>query len=178
MPDIKVTSAPLAAATLAIAYPILPLDLFVKYLTGSILSIVGPAVIIIFLPTKSFSYCSKLTTLSTITSGDASFPLPVSPHASLPLSGSTKLYPYSFNVDIFLCIIGFSYMFVFIAGAISTLAFVAATVVVSISSQIPFAIFPITFAVDGATKNKSAFFARDICSTSHVFGSWNISLTT
>ena len=48
-----------------------------------------PAVIIIFLPTKSFSYCSKLTTLSTITSGDASFPLPVSPHASLPLSGPT-----------------------------------------------------------------------------------------
>ena len=52
-------------------------------------------------------------------------------------------------------------MFVFIAGAISTLAFVAATVVVSISSQIPFAIFPITFAVAGATKNKPVCLASE-----------------
>ena len=69
-------------------------------------------------------------------------------------------------------------MLVFIAGAISTFPVVAITVVVNISSAIPFATFPITLAVAGAIKNTSAFFANDICSTSQVFGSSNISLTT
>ncbi len=64
------------------------------------------------------------------------------------------------------------------AGAINIGAFVAITVVVSISSAIPFAIFPITLVVAGTIKNKSAFFAKEICSTSQVFGSANISETT
>ena len=148
------------------------------YLIGSILSTVGPAVTIILFPFKSCPFESNLTTSSTIVSGDANFPLPVSPQASLPLSGSTKLYPNSFNVFIFLCNIGFSYILVFIAGAINTFAFVAITVVVSISSAIPFAILPITLAVAGAIKNTSALLARDICSTSQVLGSSNISQTT
>ena len=48
-------------------------------------------------------------------------------------------------------------MLVFIAGAISTFPVVAITVVVNISSAIPFATFPITLAVAGAIKNTSAF---------------------
>ena len=54
----------------------------------------------------------------------------------------------------------------FIAGAISTGARVASTVVVSISSAIPQASLPITFAVAGAITMISAFFASEICSIS------------
>ena len=56
-------------------------------------------------------------------------------------------------------------MFVFIAGDTSLGHFAASIVVVSISSAIPFAIFPITFADAGATINMSACFASDTCST-------------
>ena len=66
----------------------------------------------------------------------------------------------------------------FIAGAIITLPVVAITVVVSISSDIPFATFPITLAVAGANKKTSAFLANEICSTSQVFGDSNIFSTT
>ena len=41
----------------------------------------------------------------------------------------------------------------------------AITVVVSISSAMPFAILPITFAVAGAIITTSAFFAIETCST-------------
>ena len=73
---------------------------------------------------------------------------------------------------------GFSYIFVFIAGAITTGALVAMTVVESMSSAIPFAIFPITFAVAGAIKKISAFFAKDICSISQFVTGSNISTAT
>ena len=53
----------------------------------------------------------------------------------------------------------------FIAGDISLGHLHAIIVVVSISSAIPFAIFPITSAEAGATRNISASFARLICST-------------
>ena len=45
-------------------------------------------------------------------------------------------------------------------------AFVAITVVVSISSHIPPAILPITFAVHGAIRMRSAAFASETCFTS------------
>ena len=60
------------------------------YLIGSILSTVGPAVTTIFVPFKSCSL-KDLLHFSTIVSGDANLPFPISPHASLPLSGSTNL---------------------------------------------------------------------------------------
>ena len=60
---------------------------------------------------------------------------------------------------------GFSNIFVFIAGAMIFLHLHAITVVVSISSAIPPAIFPITFALAGASMTTSAFFANDTCST-------------
>ena len=51
--ETRVTSAPILADALASAIPIFPEELFVMYLTGSIFSLVPPAVISIFLP-KSF----------------------------------------------------------------------------------------------------------------------------
>jgi len=60
----------------------------------------------------------------------------------------------------------------------STGAFVAITVVVSISSAIPPAIFPMMFAVHGTIAKTSAAFARDMCLISHDFGSSNVSIAT
>lgn len=51
------------------------------------------------------------------------------------------------------------------AGEIIFLHLQAITVVVSISSAIPFASFPITFAEAGAISTTSAFFASETCST-------------
>ena len=45
-PEIRVVSKPFLDKDLAISYPCLPLDLFVRNLTGSIYSFVGPAVTI------------------------------------------------------------------------------------------------------------------------------------
>ena len=56
-------------------------------------------------------------------------------------------------------------MFVFIAGEISFGALHAIIVVVSISSAIPPAIFPMTLADAGATRKISARFASATCST-------------
>ena len=90
-PDTNITSAPLSLASLAIEYPIFPVDLFVINLTGSIGAIVGPALISTFLPIKSCSLFSSSTkTLSTISETSASFPTPISPQANLPLPGSIK----------------------------------------------------------------------------------------
>ena len=66
----------------------------------------------------------------------------------------------------------------FMAGAMTTGARVAMTVVVSISSAIPFAILPITLAVQGAIRKQSAFRAREICSTFQTAGSLNMSRVT
>lgn len=60
---------------------------------------------------------------------------------------------------------GFSNICVFMVGAMSFLHRQAMTVVVSMSSAIPFAIFPITLAEAGAIKTTSAFFASATCST-------------
>ena len=102
---------------------------------------------------------------SSRTSGSTIFPAPVSPHARYPTAGSTTPYPYTCKIFKLSCTIGFSYMFVFIAGAINFLHLHAITVVVSISSAMPWATFPITLALAGAIITISAFFARDTCST-------------
>ena len=100
-PETKITSAPLSLASFAIAYPILPVDLLVIYLTGSIGAIVGPALTSTFFPNKSCSLSSSSSiTLSTIVFTSANLPIPISPHANLPLAGSINLYPKSFNFEI------------------------------------------------------------------------------
>ena len=67
-----------------------------------------------------------------------------------------KRIPRSESVRIFCWVAAFSSMAVFIAGAMSTGACVAITVVDSISSAIPQASFPIILAVAGAITNTSA----------------------
>src|SRR5690606_4662941 len=78
----------------------------------------------------------------------------------------------------FLRKIGFSYMAVFIAGASNTGARVAIIVVVSRSSAIPAAIFPMILAVAGITATRSAFLAREIWAVCHWTGGVNISVCT
>ena len=76
------------------------------------------------------------------------------------------------------CVAASRYILVFMAGAIITGAVVAITVVVSMSSAMPDAILPMKFAVAGATRNRSASLASDICSTSKCLSLSNISFTT
>ena len=98
-------------------------------------------------------------------SSDGIFPAPTSLQARSPISGSMTCIPNRFNLAMLSWTIGFSYIFVFMAGEIIFLHLQAITVVVSISSAIPFAIFPITFAEAGAISTTSAFFASETCST-------------
>ena len=72
---------------------------------------------------------------------------------------------------------GFSYMFVFMAGATTMGARVAMTVVVSMSSATPAATLPRKLALAGATRNTSARLASAMCSTSHWLGRSNMSTT-
>src|SRR6056297_891945 len=83
-----------------------------------------------------------------------------------------------FKKSMLFCTIGLKYIFEFIAGAMNFFASVAIIVVVSISSAIPPAIFPIILAVAGAIKKTSAVFARDMWSISQLEGSENISVYT
>ena len=62
-------------------------------------------------------------------------------------------------------VMGFSYILVFMAGAMIFGHLQARTVVVSISSAIPRASFAITLAEAGAMRHTSAAFANDTCST-------------
>ena len=74
--------------------------------------------------------------------------------------------------------IGLPYILSFMAGANTTGDFVAIIVVDSMSSAIPFATFPIMFAVAGTTSIRSAFFANEMWPISHSFGDANISVVT
>ena len=69
-------------------------------------------------------------------------------------------------------------MLLFIAGAMTTGAVVAMTVVVSISSAMPPAIFPMMLAVAGAMTNTSAHWARAMCSTLNSGISLNMDTAT
>ena len=73
--------------------------------------------------------------------------------------------PYLERRSILCWVKGFSYMAVFMAGAMIFGALLASTVVVSMSSAMPWANFAITFAVAGAIIIRSAFLAKATCST-------------
>ena len=62
----------------------------------------------------------------------------------------------------FCCVATFSYMFTFMAGAMTMGAVVASAVVVSRSSAMPFASLAMTFAVHGAMRNRSASFESEM----------------
>jgi hypothetical protein len=159
------------------AYPIFPLERLERYLTGSRGSWVLPAVTRIHLPSRSLLPVKNLTTSATMASGSGNLPFPV-PQAKSPVSGSMNIYPRFARHAMFSWKMGFSYMFTFIEGANITGDLVDMTTVVRMSSAIPALIFPITFAVAGAIKIKSAHCARLICLTPTTFLSGNISVTT
>ena len=148
-----------------------------KKRTGSTASRVGPAVTSTRSPAISCG-ASARRTASNSTAGAGSRPRPVSPQASRPLSGSSTVTPKRRSVSRLRCVMGLSYIPVFIAGATSLGQRAASSVVVSISSAIPAAIFAITFAVAGATMNTSAFFASDTCSTLYSKLRSNVSIAT
>ena len=120
---------------------------------------------------KSIAACAMTCTSS-------SLPAPLSPQARWPVAGATMRTPREASTERLCCVAGFSHMPVFMAGATSTGARVASTVVESMSSAIPQAILARMFAVAGAMRNKSARLASATCSTSHVAGRSNVSHAT
>ena len=84
----SVTSAPILYAQSARASPILPEEEFVIYLTGSIFSLVPPAVIKTFFPLRVCPACKISTVFSKISSGSLILPTPFVPQARNPVSGS------------------------------------------------------------------------------------------
>ena len=88
-PDIRITSAPSSIAASANAYPIFPELLFDIYLTGSICSRVGPAVIVILMFCNLLLITLFLMKLN-IFKGSSILPSPTSPHACSPDAGPIK----------------------------------------------------------------------------------------
>ena len=154
-----------------------PDERLVKKRTGSSASRVGPAVTSTFFPVRSPGVKAR-STASRMVSSSAMCPLPTSLQASKPTFGSMNCARSKvLSVCMLRWVTGFSYILLFIAGAMSSGARVAMTVVVSISSATPDATLPMKFALAGATRNTSARLASAMCSTSHLSGRANISTT-
>ena len=92
--------------------------------------------------------------------GSSIRPLPASPQASMPLSGSTIVQPSSRQVLRLRCVTAFSYICTFMAGhrIFGPLSY-ASMVLVSWSSAMPQAIFAMISALAGATASRFAHFA-------------------
>ena len=93
----------------------------VRYLTGSIGSTVGPAVIKILFPFKDEEE-NESAIADAISYGSDILPSPISPHACSPLSGPIKLIFFILRVSTFICVTLSCHIFVFIAGAINNSA--------------------------------------------------------
>ena len=93
----NITLAPMRTACSAMAYPILPLERFPIYRTGSILSCVPPAVTSIVVPSSSLVLHILDSSQSTIASGSGKRPTPVMPQANQPSAGSIIWYPKERN---------------------------------------------------------------------------------
>ena len=88
-PAIRVTDAPRSRAASAMAAPIFPDDRLPMNRTGSSGSRVPPALTTTWRPSRSPERTNRRSIASTIVGGSASRPMPVSPEASSPTSGST-----------------------------------------------------------------------------------------
>ena len=164
-PDTSVTCAPRSRACSAKAYPILPVEWLVRNRTGSSGSCVGPAVTSTASPLSGSSPSGRFASSSAFTAvsmraGSSIRPLPASPQASMPLSGSTIVQPSSRQVLRLRCVTAFSYICTFMAGhrIFGPLSY-ASMVLVSWSSAMPQAIFAMISALAGATASRSAHFA-------------------
>ena len=85
-PEINSTCAPASAQAPASAKPIFPELWLLKYRTGSMASMVGPAVITTRRPSSS-RLLKRALTAATMASGSSSRPGPTSPQACSPASG-------------------------------------------------------------------------------------------
>ena len=88
--------------------------------TGSIGSIVGPAVTMIRLPVSSERVKSAEATAATMSSGSAIRPSPWSPAASAPSAGPTTMAPRSTKVSMCARVAAFCHIPVCMAGASTT----------------------------------------------------------
>ena len=128
--------------------------------TGSMRSTVGPAVTSTVRPERSERFgASSASRAATICSGSDMRPTSASPQARKPVSGPTKCAPRPRRVSRFACVAGFRHMAAFIAGANSTGAALATSVVDSRSSAMPQAVLARMLAVAGATTIASAHLA-------------------
>ena len=100
---------------------------------------------------------------ATIASGSGSRPLPYSPQAISPSSGSITCTPSARSMARLRWVALWCHMRTFIAGTASTGLSVASSSVVARSSAIPFAIFARILAVAGATTTSSACRDNWIC---------------
>ena len=91
-PLTKLTDAPSSIAASARAYPIFPELLLDINLTGSICSLVGPAVIVITFPLKGPVLVDDAIKFK-ILSGSTILPGPTSPHACSPSAGPINEIP-------------------------------------------------------------------------------------
>ena len=150
---ISVTCAPRSCAACANRMPVFPEPGFVMILTGSMYSIVGPAVTIIFLFSRSFFLNAPVIAFVMYVIGfrRALFSF---------MSGSMKVMPCFFRVSMFFLIIGFVYIDSCMAGTIMMGIFepnAVAAKVVTVVSSMPQAIFEIVLDVAGAIRSRSAF---------------------
>ena len=77
----------------ACPHPIMPVERLVIKRTGSMDSLVGPAVTSTRLPARSFPKAISRTMYSNSTSGSGIFPAPVSPQARYPVAGVITSIP-------------------------------------------------------------------------------------
>ncbi len=150
---ISVTCAPRSCAACARQMPVFPEPGFVMILTGSMYSIVGPAVISIFLSFRSFFLKVLMIAFAMHGVGfrRALFSF---------MSGSMKVMPCFSRVSMFFLIMGFVYIDSCMAGTIMMGIFeprAVAAKVVTVVSSIPCAIFEIVLDVAGAIRRRSAF---------------------
>ena len=130
--------------------------------TASIGSRVPPAVTTTRTPTKSAGPSTR-SAAATIRSGEARRPLPTSPPARRPSSGSTMTTPRRRNTARLSCTERCSHISVCIAGHTMTGARVANKVLVSRSVLSPAAYAAMTCAVAGATIMRSARWPNLVC---------------
>jgi len=148
------------------------------YRTGSIGSRVGPAVTSTCSPARSRTGDSAPSTASMIASTSGSRPLPASPEASGPASGSRTVTPRALRVATLAATAGCPHMPPSIAGARITGERAASRSVLRKSSAIPCAAFASRFAVAGATRSAWARSASATCSTASGLCGSNRSVST
>ena len=150
---------------MAKAKPCLPEERLPINLIGSIGSRVPPAVMIIFLPTKSevATSASLIALMILVLSGYR--PTPTSVPVIRPSSGSTTINPRLRKVSTFSVVAGLSHISVCIAGTKTFGAVEARTILVSRSSDRPVANLASRSAVAGAITIRSFSLAIDIWGT-------------